>query len=194
VTADEKMKNKAINEKVFERFPMLQTERLVLRQVYLRDAAPQYRFRSDPAAMKYMARPLASRIGEVEALILQTQKAFEDKEAVYWALSLKPDDLFVGTAGFWRMKKEDLRAELGCQLLVEHQQKGYMTEALKAIIRFGFETLNLHSIEADSDPRNTASIRLLEKLGFKREALFRENVYFDGEFLDSAIYSLLRKE
>lgn len=186
------MNQLSINDKVFEKFPVLETERLRLRQIHIKDAEAVFRFRSDPQGMKYMARPLAANIQEAEEVIKNSIQSFTDKEAVYWALASKESDEFIGSAGYWRMWKENLRAEIGFQLLPEYQRKGFMIEALKPIITFGFNELQLHSIEADADPRNTASIKLMEKLGFIQEAYFKENLYFEGEFLDSAIFSLLK--
>lgn len=89
------------------------------------------------------------------------------------------------------MDKEHYRAEIGYSLLPDYWSKGYMAEAARCAIDYGFSMLNFHSIEANVNPNNAASIRLLEKMNFVREAYFRENFYYDGKFLDSAIYSLL---
>jgi ribosomal-protein-alanine N-acetyltransferase len=192
--SDNNLKQQSLNEKVFDQFPVLETERLVLRRLQFKDAGAIFRFRSNPEAdaMKYMARPLIKNIEEAETLIINSIQSFTDRAALYWAIALRESDEFIGSAGYWRIWKENLRAEIGYQLLPEFQRKGYMYEALRAVISFGFDEYNLHSVEADTDPRNTASIKVLEKFGFVREAYFKENVYFEGEFLDSAIYSLLK--
>jgi len=186
------MKQLSVNETVFEKFPVLETERLRLRQIQMKDAEGLFRFRSDPEAMKYMARPLQTDIAETEVMIMNSIESFAARESLYWVIALKDSDEHIGSAGYWRLKKEYLRAEIGYQLLPEYQGRGYMAEALKAVISFGFDEFNLHSIEADTDPRNTASIKVLEKFGFIREAHFKENVYFEGEFIDSFIYTLFK--
>ena len=89
------------------------------------------------------------------------------------------------------MQKEHYRSEIGYALNPLFQGKGIMQEAMQAIIQYGFEIMKLHSVEANVNPANEASMRLLEKNGFVKEAYFRENYYFDGKFLDSVIYSLL---
>ena len=91
------------------------------------------------------------------------------------------------------MQKEHYRAEIGYLLHPDYQQKGIMDEALKAVIKYGFETMQLHSIEANVNPANAASMKLLEKNGFVKEAYFKENYFYNGQFLDSVIYSLLNK-
>ncbi|MBP6649301.1 MAG: GNAT family N-acetyltransferase, partial [Bacteroidia bacterium] len=73
----------------------------------------------------------------------------------------------------------------------DYQKQGIMAEALLKVLDYGFKTMKLHSVEANVNPENAGSINLLEKSGFVREAYFRENYYYDGKFLDSAIYSLL---
>ena len=97
----------------------------------------------------------------------------------------------IGMAGLWRIMKEHHRAEIGYTLLPELWNKGLMSEVLKKIIHFGFYEINLHSIEANINPENLASKKVLEKAGFKQEAYFRQNYFYNGQFLDSAIYSLI---
>jgi ribosomal-protein-alanine N-acetyltransferase len=94
----------------------------------------------------------------------------------------------LGFIGFFSFEKENHRAEIGYMLFPENFRKGIMLEALEAVVQFGFNSLNLHSIAANINPLNTASAKLLEKADFKKEAYFRENYYFNGKFLDSIIY------
>jgi len=100
-------------------------------------------------------------------------------------------DELIGYVGFWKWVREHFRAEVGFALLPAYWGKGIMYEALDAIIKFGFEKMNLHRIEADVNPDNIPSIKLLEKLNFKQEAYYKENIFLNGKFCDSAIYSLL---
>jgi ribosomal-protein-alanine N-acetyltransferase len=77
--------------------------------------------------------------------------------------------------------------------LPEHNGKGYITEAIKAVVIYGFEQMNLHSIEAIIDPDNSASERVLQKNGFVKEAHIKENELWEGKFWDTVIYSLLKR-
>ncbi|HEY9362570.1 MAG TPA: GNAT family protein, partial [Chitinophagaceae bacterium] len=79
----------------------------------------------------------------------------------------------------------------GYSLLPDHQRKGIMQEALKAVLDFGFNVLQLHSLEANASPENEASLKLLEKNNFIREGYFKENYFFEGRFSDTVTYSLL---
>jgi ribosomal-protein-alanine N-acetyltransferase len=100
----------------------------------------------------------------------------------------------MGTIGFWRIQKEHYRAEIGYLLHPSWQGKGIMREALKAVLDYGFQAMKLHSVEAHVNPSNASSIGLLEKCGFVREAYYRENYFYNGQFMDSAVYSLLAPE
>ena len=108
-----------------------------------------------------------------------------------WGISLRSDPRLIGTAGFWRIIREHDRAEIGYTLHPDHQGKGYMQEAMTAIFDFGFRKMKLHSVEANVNPNNEASIKLLERNGFVKEAHFKENWLYDGRYLDTAIYSRL---
>ena len=89
------------------------------------------------------------------------------------------------------MDKENYRAELGYLLHPSHQQKGLMQEAVVAVLLYGFSAIKLHSVEANINPANVASKKLLEKNGFVQEAYFKENFYYNGRFMDAAIYAFL---
>ena len=97
--------------------------------------------------------------------------------------------------GFHTWAMEHYRAELGYSIHIEtEKKKGYMKEALKPIIEYGFNKMNLHRIEAFVGPDNTASISLVKRLGFTQEGHLREHYLKDGVFEDSIVFSLLEKE
>ena len=175
----------------FDKFPVLETRRLILRQVQYYDVESMHWMRTDPAIMKYMDTELPKTISDTQKKFEQELESFSKGDSVYWAIVLKKTNKFIGGAGFWRIIKEHYRAEIGYQLLPEYWRKGYSLEALIAIIQFGFKKMGLHSIEGNVNPKNIPSIKLLEKLGFKQEAYFKENFYYNGKFLDSAIFSLI---
>ncbi|MGH2644608.1 MAG: GNAT family N-acetyltransferase, partial [Chitinophagaceae bacterium] len=106
-------------------------------------------------------------------------------------ITLQEDSKLTGTICFWHIQSENFRAEIGYILHPDHQHKGIMQEAIKAVLDYGFNTIKLHSVEANVNPANAPSIKLLEKNSFVKEGYFRENYFFNNQFLDSAIYSLL---
>ncbi len=180
-----------INKSVFENFPELESKRLKYRQITVTDSEDLFKIRVNDDVMKYMDSHKMISVTESVKLIESMGESFEKAVGINWGLIEKFTNQFIGYFGYWRIDAKHCRAEIGYALYPETWGKGYMLEAFRTLIRFGFEKLNLHSIEANVNPGNAASIKLLEKFGFKREAYFRENYLFNNEFKDSAIYSLL---
>ena len=172
-------------------FPVLRTQRLVLREITLRDAPAFFRIRSNPRIMEHIGRPIATRMEDVEQLITNIMNDQRENTGISWAITLLGDDTMIGTVGFYRLKKEHFRGEVGYALHSDHWRKGIMSEALEAVVDCGFQRLGFHSIEAITDPRNEASNALLRHCDFVREGLFKEDYFWNGEFLDSAVYSML---
>ena len=141
--------------------------------------------------MRYIDRPLAQTTEDALALIQLITDMLQKNEAITWGIFRKEGSSLLGTIGFWRIQKEHYRAEIGYLLHPTLQGQGLMQEAVKAVLQYGFETMQLHSVEANVNPANAASIKLLERSGFLREAHFKENYFYNGRFLDSLIYSLL---
>ncbi|MBL8007029.1 MAG: GNAT family N-acetyltransferase [Ignavibacteria bacterium] len=181
------------NENVFDDFPVLRTGRLLLREITPADAKEIFAIYSSDAAMKYFGKDTFKTIDEAYEMIERVRKGFRDREGIRWGISFKDSDMLIGSGGFWRLIKPHFRAEIGYDLHPDYWGKGIMTEAVKAMIEFGFGKMNLHSIEANTDPENAASARLLGKNGFVKEGIFRESYYYNGVFLDSHIYSLIKK-
>ena len=179
----------------FSPFPQLNTERLLLKQITNEDAPALFEMRSNKEVMKYIDRPLAQSLDDALALIKLITGMLHNNEAITWGIFLKEQPTTLkGNIGFWRIQKEHYRAEIGYLLHPSLQGKGIMHEAMKKVLDYGFHTMHLHSVEANVNPFNNASIRLLERNGFVREAYFKENYFYNGQFLDSAIYSLLKSQ
>ena len=172
-------------------FPVLTTERLVLRQLRSSDAEQVFAIRSDPLVMRHVSRPLVLTMDDAFTLIERITSSVAANDAVQLAMTLKDDDRLIGIIGFCRIIKEHRYAELGYMLAHEHWGKGYISEAIGALIPFGFNTLGFHRIEAITRPENAASIRALEKNGFVREAHFKENIFWNGSFHDSLHFGRL---
>ena len=175
----------------FNPFPELRTTRLSLRQLNHNDDAEMFVLRGDPQIMKYIHRPIAKTIAEAASVIDMKNEKISNNESINWAITLTGSDRLIGFIGYVRMTKENYRAEIGYLLHADHQGTGVMQEAIECVIQYGFKTLGLHSIEAVVSPENIASIKLLERNKFVREAYFKENEFYNGRFNDTAIYSLL---
>ncbi len=178
-------------ELCFDPFPTLTAARLMMRRITVDDIPAMYALRSNRQLMSYIDRPMAESLDDARTLIEKMEASRVANEGIAWGITLAGEPTMIGTIGFWRIIKEHYRAEIGYLLHPDFQRQGIMTEALAAAVDFGFQTMGLHSVEANVNPANIASIRLLESAGFVREAYFRENYFWNGEFLDSAIYSKL---
>ena len=178
----------------FTPFPLLTTERLLLRQVDETDAGQVLLLRSDEVSMQFLDKPRMQSLTEAELLIRKINADVTANEGITWAIVLKENpSLLIGTIGLWRIIKDHYRAEIGYMLLPEYFNKGYMKEAINEVIKFSFYKLNLHSIEAHINPANTASAAVLKNTGFIQEAYFRENFYYKGVFKDTVVYSLVKE-
>lgn len=175
-------------------FPVLHTERLVLRELRDDDVPAVFAVFSDPEVVRYAGKAPHKDLAESRALLARNRDLFPAREGLRWAITLRGDDRLVGSCGHWRLMKEHRRSEIGYDLRRDRWGQGIMSEALDAMLAFGFQRLGLNSVEAHVDPDNRRSRRALERLGFQLDGVLRENFY-DGEvFTDSAIYTLLARE
>ncbi|WP_433633800.1 GNAT family N-acetyltransferase [Nocardia sp. CA-120079] len=177
----------------FSTFPVLETERLVLREWQPTDASDMFAFRSDPIAQRYNSEAHRN-VSDTKALIATLRTAYAAEEQIQWALTRR-DDRPIGVFGFNSWQRFHRRAEVGYDLARTHWGQGIATEALTAIVRFGFDQMRLHRIQAHTIRTNEPSIRLLTRLGFHRDAVLRDySLEEDGHFHDSTIWSLLEAE
>lgn len=177
----------------FTPFPDLETERLYLRRVANEDVNEIFLLRSNKETMKFIPRPLAKTEEDALAHIALIDSKIEANEGINWAITLKNNSKLIGIIGHYRIKPENYRAEIGYMLLPEYHGKGIITEAINVVVKYGFEKMKLHSIEAIIDPENYASEKVLQKNGFVKEAHLIENECYEGRFLDTVIYSKLNK-
>ncbi len=181
------------NEINFMPFPVLETERLLLRRLSNGDTDAIFRLRSNPETMKFIPRPLVTTNEEALEHIAMINSKIDNNEGINWAITLKETSGFIGIIGHYRINPENFRCEIGYMILPEFSGKGFVTEAIKEVVNYGFEKMGMHSIEAILDPGNMASERVLQKNGFVKEAHILENEFFDGKFIDTVIYSLLKR-
>ncbi|MGN6665454.1 MAG: GNAT family N-acetyltransferase [Trinickia sp.] len=173
---------------------ILATARLTLRPLRTEDAGPIFAMYSDVQFMRYWPFPAMTHIEQaVEYLARRIQGSATETEIV-WAIELTCTRETIGTCCLFNADPVSRRAELGFGLRRPFWGQGYMTEAARAAVECGFDVLRLHRIEAEIDPRNGASARVLERLGFVKEGLLRERWMIDGQITDGAIYGLLRTD
>ena len=175
----------------FDPFPVLETGRLVLRKISMGDADNIFLLRTNDEAMKYINRPALQSNDDVIELI---NKMTNTAERINWGITLQNQNKIIGTIGYHKIDKENYRAEIGYMLSPEYWNTGLMTEAITKVIEYGFNEMNLHSIEAVINPENSVSRKTLQKFKFIKEAYFKENFFFEGKFFDSEVYSLIRSK
>ena len=174
--------------------PTIDANRIRLRIISEADTDAFYAIYSNPEVMRYWSTPpLADRQAAVN-LIARIQEDLNRRVILKWGIALRTDNQLIGSLTLFNLDFNHRRAEVGYALGREHWGQGYMNEALQALLAYAFETLDLHRIEADIDPRNTASIKTVERLGFKREGYLRERWQTNGEIQDAFFYGLLRHE
>jgi len=171
-------------------FKELQTDRLHLRQLLESDVEEIFFLRSDSNQLKYLDRDPAVDKEDALDWIRMINNLQAKNESYTWAICLKSNPKLIGTFCFWNIQKQHYRAEIGYNLHPDYQGKGLMVECLQSALSFGFEELKFHSVEANVNPANEKSIKLLLRLKFVKEAHFKENYFYDGKFIDSAIYCL----
>lgn len=174
--------------------PTIKAERVSLRWLTNGDTDSLFEVFSNADVMRYWSSPAMKEPSETETYLYEIHEHFQLGDLFQWGLSLNSDDKVIGTCTLSSIDLNNRRAEIGYALGREHWGKGYMHEALTALLNHAFGEMNLHRIEADVDPRNTGSIKSLEKLGFKYEGLLRERWFVNGEICDTVFYGLLRRE
>lgn len=183
-----------MNDLCFFPFPDLYTGRLVLRQLRPTDDKEIMVLRSDEKILEFLIISKCNNLPEAKQFIDKINNGIKNNEWIYWGITEKNDETLIGTICLWNISKENFRAEIGYALHPDFHGKGFMSEAMEVVLDYGFNKLDLHSIEAHVHPRNQPSINLLQKKGFIEEGHFKENVFFNGKFLDTAVYSLLNKQ
>ena len=178
----------------FEPFPVLTTDRLLLRSLRKEDREEIFFLRSDPRVMKYINREPAVSITEADDFIQMIQDAAAAGRSVLWGIAVRENpDTVIGNICIWQIKPELEQAEAGYVLHPEYWGRGLMQESLNAVIDYGINIMNLKRIEACLHADNTASSALLVRCGFTLDSLFIDQDTFRGQTHHSALYSLTVK-
>jgi ribosomal-protein-alanine N-acetyltransferase len=188
---DTVMSTKDINKA----YPKIETRRLVLRALRMKDASFIYKEWGNPLVTYYMRdeEPLRSLKQAKEMLHpLQTPEVMPNFK--WWGIEFKESKLLIGTCGYCRWDKAHHRAEIGYDLWPDYWGKGIMPEAISALVCFGFNKMGINRIEATTHTENQRSQRVLEKLGFQREGILREYYYRDGTYNNQVQFSFLQSE
>jgi [ribosomal protein S5]-alanine N-acetyltransferase len=171
----------------------LRTPRLRLRPLRVGDAQALFEMHSDARVMRYWSSPPWTSIEPAHAMVAMDLEGMPRGEHLRLGLELLADASMVGTCSLFHIVAASRRAEIGYVLRASAWGQGYMHEALQALLAHAFTTMQLNRLEADVDPRNAASARALERLGFTKEGHLRERWIVAGEVSDTALYGLLAR-
>jgi RimJ/RimL family protein N-acetyltransferase len=177
-----------------ETFPVLRTERLVLRETADRDVEAVFEMESDPVAMRYWSRPPMREMAEAAASVKRSKTFFPGRVGLKWVISRSGDDRMMGHVSVFNLVEPSDRAEIGYGLARQFWGQGVMHEALIAVVDYAFGPLAARRLEADTHPSNERSIHALERLGFAREGFLRERWQVGDEISDSVVLGLLAHE
>lgn len=180
--------------KVGGRLPTLHTPRLRLRMIRMKDAENMYSYSRDPEVARYVLWYAHTSIADTKGYIRYMIAQYKQNKPASWAIARREDDRIIGTIGFGWIDDENGSAEVGYSLARREWNRGYMTEALREVLRYGFEELHLHRIEAQHELENSASGIVMEKCGMQKEGLLRERLYNKGQYVDVYLYSILLGE
>jgi RimJ/RimL family protein N-acetyltransferase len=174
--------------------PTLQTERLRLRPIGDADADDLFDLHSNAYVLRYWDAPPWSDRGRADTFITASRQMADEGTGARLAVDRVRGGTFIGWCGLQRWNPDYRSASLGYCYDDAAWGHGYATEAARALLQWGFDTLDMNRVQAEVDTRNVASARVLEKLGFVREGMLREDCIVNGEVSDSWVYGLLRRE
>ena len=174
--------------------PTLETERLVLRKMKPEDAGGVFAYASDPEVSRYVLWETHRTVEDSRAFLDLVGRRYETGGEPEWGMVYKGDGRFVGSCGFVAWDPEHARAEMGYVLHRGYWGRGLVPEAVRAMIRFGFERMDLNRVEARCLAENAASARVMEKAGMAYEGTLRQRGFLKGAYRDMKMYAALRGE
>ncbi|WP_205439642.1 GNAT family N-acetyltransferase [Peribacillus alkalitolerans] len=175
-------------------FPVLHTERFILRKIEESDAQEIFEYFSKDEVTKYYDLESFTNIEQAIELIKRWDKRFEDHQGYRWGIALKESNQLIGSCGYHNWSKEHFKAEIGYEVTPAYWRRGVITEVLEKVLQYGFDEMGLFRIEAYYDPENIASKGSLEKAGFIYEGTLRKSAFEKGRFCDAAVCSILKGE
>jgi len=172
----------------------IETKRLLIRPILQSDKEMVFEYRSDKETNKYQGW-IPETVKDVENFIGKVSKQINEPETWYqFVIIEKNSEKIIGDLGIHFFGEVNLQAEIGCTLNKLFQNKGYATESVESVIDYLFNDLKKHRIITSIDPENTNSIKLVERLGFRKEAHFVESIFINGKWVDDIVYALIEKD
>ena len=178
----------------FYRLPSLETADLILRKPVMKDAKDIFRYASDPEVARYVLWEPHRSLSEIRSFVRYLRSRIRAGYPSSWVVTLKETGTVIGTIGFIWYSDENRSAELGYSFSRKYWNRGYATQALQAVIDAVFHSVPVNRLEAQHDVRNPASGRVMEKCGLRKEGVLRNRILNKGEYVDAALYALLRAD
>lgn len=172
----------------------LESQRLILRPIALDDKEAIFAYRSDKETNQYQGW-IPETLDDVEEFIQKTSKQINEPETWFqWVITEKENHRIVGDLGVHFFGSQNKQAEIGCTLNKAFQKKSYATEAVKRVMDYLFSELNKHRIITSIDPDNQNAIRLVERIGFRKEAHFVQSLWLNGKWVDDLIFAMTEED
>lgn len=178
----------------FQHTPVIHSERLHLRKLTMKDAPDIYEYSKDPLVAEHVLWDAHTSVWESKGYIRWMMRKYRNGDPSSWGIALNENDKVIGTIGFMWIQPENAAAEVGYSLSRKYWNKGYMTEALKALMKYGFDEMKLNRIEAMHETSNPASGAVMRKCGMKLEGTMRSKLFNKGKYVDVDLYAILRRE
>jgi len=173
-------------------FPVLKTDNILLRKIIRSDQFAVFQGLSDEQVIKYYGVEYHS-YADTKLQLDWFNQQLRDKTGIWWGITTNEIGTLLGTCGLYNLQEAHQKAELGYWLMPAYWRQGMMRKALTAILKYGFQELNLHRIEAYVETENTASFNLLQCLGFRHEGTLEDNEIKKGRFISLHVLALLNK-
>ncbi len=179
---------------MISKFPILQSERLFLRQHEMEDAESYFKIMSDSSVVRYYGKYPLTEISEANEDLTLFNKEFTNGNMIKWALEHKATREYVGSIGAFGLSSPHMRATISCVLGNQFWGVGLAKEGLRTVIQFLFDEVRMNRIQLYVDPINIKAVKLFQSLGFQKEGLLREYEFEYGHAIDLCIMSILKKE
>lgn len=174
--------------------PTLETQRLILRRIVMRDAKDIFAYSQDPEVARHVLWSAQKDMSEARDYCRFMMKRYRCDQPSSWGIIEKKTNRLVGTIGYMDYNEDNASVEVGYSLARWLWNGGYMTEALRRVIVYTFEAMDVNRIEAQHELSNPASGRVMEKCGMRKEGELRQRLYNKGRFVDVALYAILKED
>ena len=174
--------------------PTLETPRLILRRITMKDAPAVFEYSRDEEVARHVLWTAQRHISEAKDYCRYMMRRYKADEPSSWGIILKETNTLVGTIGFMSYSEDNNSVEVGYSLARPLWNGGYMTEALSRVIDYAFDAMEINRIEAQHELSNPASGRVMEKCGMTREGVLRQRLFNKGQYVDVALYAILRSD